>query len=174
MRDISKANYDIKVITDDNTISLQIESSSLLADDTKLEVSLISPDYSENGQGLLLKQVAPKRFISELNDINPGTYNLKISRVRDGKVIDLKTKGLLVPEKTATKPLEYAVQGNNVLQLKNIAEITGGKYNPKKEEITIEEEEIIISKNLAGFLIPLALFLFIIDIAVRKFNRQVA
>jgi len=63
MRDISKANYDIKVITDDNVISLQIESSSLLADDTKLEVSLISPDYSENGQELLLKQVAPKRFI---------------------------------------------------------------------------------------------------------------
>jgi ribosomal protein L20 len=171
MRDISKANYDIKVITDDNTISLQIESSSLLADDTKLEVSLISPDYSENGQGLLLKQVAPKRFISELNDINPGTYNLKISRIRDGKVIDLKTKGLLVPEKTATKPLEYAVQGNNVLQLKNIAEITGGKYNPKREEITVEAEEIMISKSLAGFLIPLALFLFIIDIAVRKFKK---
>jgi Mg-chelatase subunit ChlD len=171
MRDISKANYDIKVITDDNTISLQIELSSLLADDTKLEVSLILPDYSENGQSLLLKQVAPKRFISELNDINPGTYNLKISRIRDGKVIDLKTKGLLVPEKTATKPLEYAVQGNNVLQLKNIAEITGGKYNPKREEITVEAEEIMISKSLAGFLIPLALFLFIIDIAVRKFKK---
>ncbi len=171
MRDISKANYDIKVLTDDNTISLQIESSSLLADDTKLEVSLILPDYSENGQSLLLKQVAPKRFISELNDINPGTYNLKISRIRDGKVIDLKTKGLLVPEKTATKPLEYAVQGNNVLQLKNIAEITGGKYNPKREEITVEAEDIMISKSLAGFLIPLALFLFIIDIAVRKFKK---
>jgi len=161
MRDISKANYDIKVITQDNTISLQIGSSSLLADNTKLEVSLISP----------VKQVAPKRFISELNDINPGTYNLKISRIRDGKVIDLKTKGLLVPEKTATKPLEYAVQGNNVLQLKNIAEITGGKYNPKREEITVEAEEIMISKSLAGFLIPLALFLFIIDIAVRKFKK---
>jgi Mg-chelatase subunit ChlD len=172
MRDISKANYDIKVKTDNNTVSLQIESSSLLEDGTKLEVSLISSDYVGNGQGLLLKQVAPKRFISELKDINPGTYNLKISRVRDGKVIDLKTKGLLVPEKTVTKPLEYAVQGNNTSQLKNIAEITGGKYNPKREEIIVEEEEIIIFKSLAGFLIPLALFLFIIDIAVRKFNRQ--
>ncbi|MGR3293059.1 MAG: VWA domain-containing protein [Candidatus Scalindua sp.] len=172
MRDISKANYDIKIKADDDTISLQIEMSSLLEDDTKLDVSLISPDYAGNGQGLLLKQVAPKRFISELNDINPGIYKLKISRVRDGKVIDLKTKGLLVPEKIVTKPLEYAVQGNNTSQLKNIAEITGGKYNPKKEDITVEEEEIIIFKSLAGFLIPLALFLFIADIAVRKFNRQ--
>jgi len=172
MRDISKANYDIKVKVDDNTISLQIESSSLLENDTKLEVRLISLDYAGDGQRLLLKQVAPKRFISELKNINPGTYNLKISRVRDGEVIDLKTKGLLVPEKTVTKPLEYAVQGNNSSQLKNIAEITGAKYNPKKEEITVEEEEIIIFKSLAGFLIPLALFLFIIDIAVRKFNRQ--
>ena len=97
---------------------------------------------------------------------------MKISRVRDGKVIDLKTKGLLIPEKTVTKPLEYAVQGNNTSQLKNIAEITGGKYNPKREDITVEEEEIIIFKSLAGFIIPLALFLFIADIAVRKFNRQ--
>ncbi len=174
MRDISKANYDIKVKDDDNKITLQIESSTLLEDDTKLEVSLISPDYTDNGQGFLLKQVAPKRFISELENINPGTYNLKISRVKDGKVIDLKTKGLLIPEKIATKPLEYAIQGNNVSQLKNIAEITGGKYNPKKEDITVEEEEIVISKSLAGFLIPLALFLFIIDIAVRKFNRRIA
>ena len=172
MRDISKANYDIKVKTDDDTISLQIESSSLLEDDTKLKVSLISPDYAGNDQELLLKQVAPKRFISGLKDINPGAYNLKISRVRDGKVVDFKTKGLLVPVKIVTKPLEYAVQGNNTSQLKNIAEITGGKYNPKKEDITVEEEEIIIFRSLAGFLIPLALFLFIADIAVRKFNRQ--
>ena len=172
MRDISKANYDIKIKAEDNTISLQLESSSLLEDGTKLAVSLISPDYAGNGQELLMMQVAPKRFISELKDIDPGTYNLKISRTRDGKVIDFKTKGLLVPEKIVTKPLEYAVQGNNTLQLKNIAEITGGKYNPKKEDITVEEEEIIIFKSLAGFLIPLALFLFIADIAVRKFNRQ--
>ncbi len=172
MRDISKANYDIKIKAEDNTISLQLESSSLLEDGTKLAVSLISPDYAGNGQELLMKQVAPKRFISELKDIDPGTYNLKISRTRDGKVLDFKTKGLLVPEKIVTKPLEYAVQGNNTLQLKNIAEITGGKYNPKKEDITVEEEEIIIFKSLAGFIIPLALFLFIADIAVRKFNRQ--
>ncbi|MCP4411676.1 MAG: hypothetical protein GY808_03780, partial [Gammaproteobacteria bacterium] len=161
MRDISKANYDIKVKVDDDAISLQIESSSLLDDDTELEVRLITPDYADNGQGLLLKQVAPKRFISELQDINPGTYNLKISRVRDGKVIDLKTKGLLIPEKIVTKPLEYAVQGNNTSQLKNIAEITGGKYNPKREDITVEEEEIVIFKSLADFIIPLALFLLI-------------
>ena len=172
MRDISKANYDIKIKSNDDTVSLQIESSSLLEDGTKLAVSIISPDYAGNGQDLLMKQVAPKRFISELKDVDPGTYNLKISRTRDGKVIDFKTKGLLVPEKIVTKPLEYAAQGNNTTQLKNIAEITGGKYNPKKEDITVEEEEIIIFKSLAGILIPLALFLFIIDIAVRKFNRQ--
>ena len=172
MRDISKANYDIKIKSNDDTVSLQIESSSLLEDGTKMTVSIISPDYAGNGQDLLMKQVAPKRFISELKDVDPGIYNLKISRTRDGKVIDFKTKGLLVPEKIVTKPLEYAAQGNNTTQLKNIAEITGGKYNPKKEDITVEEEEIIIFKSLAGILIPLALFLFIIDIAVRKFNRQ--
>ncbi len=173
MRDISKANYDIEVKADDNTVSLLIESSYQVADGTELVANLISPDFTGGGQGLNLKQVAPRRFSTELKDVDPGTYNLKISRVKDGKIMDLKTKGLIVPEKTSTKPLEYAVKGNNVYNLKNIAVVTGGKYNPKKEEITIEEEDIIIAEGLAGYLIPLALILFIFDIAVRKFNRQV-
>ncbi len=119
-----------------------------------------------------MKQIAPKRYSTELKDINPGTYNLKITRIKDGKIVDMKTKGLLVPEKIVSTPLEYAIQGNNVSSLKNIAEITGGKYNPEKEEITVEEEEIIIAKDFAGYLIPLALILLVLDIAVRKFNRQ--
>lgn len=173
MRDISKADYDIKIKTDDNSTSLLIESSSQVADDTKLEVSLLSPDFSGNGRKLTMKPVAPKRFSTELKDINPGAYNLRISRVKDGKVIDLVTKGLIVPEKVAAKTPEYSAQGNNVSYLKNIAEITGGKYNPEKEEILVEEKEIIIARDFASYLIPLALIMFIIDIAVRKFNRQV-
>jgi len=172
MRDISKANYDIKVKTDDNTISLLLESFTQVEDGTELEVSLISPDFVGTDQKLTLKQVAPKRFSSELEGINPGIYNLKISRIKDGKIVDLKTKGLMIPEKATSTPLEYSVQGNDVLLLKDIAEITGGKYNPKKEEIVVEEEEIIVARGFAGYLIPLALILFIIDIAVRKFNRQ--
>jgi Mg-chelatase subunit ChlD len=54
MRDISKANYDIKIKSNDDTVSLQIESSSLLEDGTKLAVSIISPDYAGNGQDLLM------------------------------------------------------------------------------------------------------------------------
>ena len=172
MRDISKANYDIKVKTEEDAISMLLESSSQVEDGTKLEVSLLSPDFAAADQELILKQIAPKRYSTELKDIDPGTYNLKITRIKDGKIVDMKTKGLLVPEKIVSTPLEYAVQGNNVSYLKNIAEITGGKYNPEKEEITVEEEEIIIAKDFAGYLIPLALILFILDIAVRKFNRR--
>ena len=172
MRDISKANYNIKVKTEEDAISLLLESSSQVEDGTKLEVSLLSPDFAGDDQELILKQIAPKRYSTELKDINPGTYNLKISRIKDGKIVDMKTKGLLVPEKTVKMPLEYAVQGNNVSYLKNIAEITGGKYNPEKEEIAVEEEEITIAKDFADYLIPLALILLVLDIAVRKFNRQ--
>ncbi len=174
MRDISKANYDIEVSADDNAVSLLIESSHQVSDGAKLVANLVAPDFVGSGQGLILKQVAPRRFSTELMDVDPGIYNLQISTVKDGKIIDLKTKGIIVPEKTSTKPLEYAVHGNNVSNLKKIAEITGGKYNPEMEEIAMEEEEIIIAKSLAGYLIPLALILFIIDIAVRKFNRQLA
>ncbi|ODS32840.1 MAG: von Willebrand factor type A domain protein [Candidatus Scalindua rubra] len=172
MRDISKADYDINVKADDNAVSILIESSLQVEDDTKLEVSLLTPDFVGDGQKLTLKQSAPKRFTSELKDINPGIYTLKISRIKGEKVVDLKTKGLIVPEKIFAKPLEYSSHGNNVSFLKNIAEITGGKYNPKKEEIVVEEIETTIAKDFAKYLIPLAIILFIFDIAARKFNRQ--
>ena len=106
-----------------------------------------------------------------VDGVGTPAYHADVA-IKDGKIVDLKTKGLMIPEKATSTPLEYSVQGNDVLLLKDIAEITGGKYNPKKEEIVVEEEEIIVARGFAGYLIPLALILFIIDIAVRKFNRQ--
>ena len=86
--------------------------------------------------------------------------------------MDLKTKGLVVPESSVTKPLEYSGQGNNVSLLKSIAKITNGKYNPKKEEIVLEEKETVRTKDFADYLIPMAIILFILDILARKLNRQ--
>jgi hypothetical protein len=172
MKDISKTDYNLKVQTEDNITSLLIESSTRLEDDTKLKVSLLNPESDKGSLELTLKQIAPQRFTAELRDISPNAYTVKISRIKGEKVVDLKTKGLIVPESAIEKPLEYSNRGNNVSLLKNIAEITGGKYNPSKEEMIVEEKETIRAKDLASYLIPLAIVLFILDIAVRKFNRQ--
>ncbi len=172
MRDISKTDYNLKIETENNTISLLIESSTKLEDDTKMKVSLLTPELDNDIQELTLKQIAPQRYTTELRDTNPGAYTVKISRIKDGKVVDLKTKGLIVPEAIAAKPLEYSAHGNNISLLKNIAGITGGKFNPKKEEIKVEEKEITRTKDFASYFIPMAIILFIFDIAVRKFNRQ--
>jgi hypothetical protein len=172
MKDISKTDYNLKVQTEDNITSLLIESSTRLEDDTKLKVSLLTPESDKGSLELTLKQIAPQRFTAELKDINPNAYTVKISRVKDEKIVDLKTKGLIVPEGAVEKPLESSNHGNNVSLLKHIAEITGGKYNPSEEEMIVEEKETIRVKDLANYLIPLAIILFIFDIAARKFNRQ--
>ncbi len=172
MKDISKTDYNLKVQTEDNITSLLIESSTRLEDDTKLKVSLLKPESDKGSLELTLKQIAPQRFTAELRDISPNAYTVKISRIKGEKVVDLKTKGLIVPEGAIEKPLEYSNRGNNVSLLKNIAEITGGKYNPSKEEMIVEEKETIRAKDLASYLIPMAIVLFIFDIAVRKFYRQ--
>lgn len=172
MKDMSKADYDLEVQVENDTTSILIESSTRLEDGTKLKVSLLTPELDNDSQELTLKQIAPQRFTAELRDINPGAYTVKISRIKDDKVIDLKTKGLIIPEGEHEESLEYSNYGNNVALLKNIAEITGGKYNPGKEEIVVEEKEAIRAKDLGNYLIPIAMILFIFDIAVRKFNRQ--
>lgn len=172
MKDISKTDYNLKIQTENNITSLLIESSTRLEDDTKLKVSLLNPEPDKDSLELTLKQIAPQRFTAELRDISPNAYTVKISRIKDEKIVDLKTKGLIVPESAIEKPLEYSNRGNNVSLLKNIAEITGGKYNPGREEMVVEEKEIIRTKDLASYLIPMAIVLFIFDIAARKFNRQ--
>jgi uncharacterized membrane protein/uncharacterized protein YegL len=172
MKDISKADYNLEVQTENNTTSILIESSKRLEDNTKLKVSLLTPELDNDSQELTLKQIAPQRFTAELGDINPGAYTVKISRIKDEEVVDLKTKGLIIPEGELEESLEYSNYGNNVSLLKNIAEITGGKYNPGKEEMVVEEKETIRTRDLASYLIPMAMILFIFDIAVRKFNRQ--
>jgi Mg-chelatase subunit ChlD len=172
MKDISKTDYNLKIQTENNITSLLIESSTRLEDDTKLKASLLTPEPDNGSWELTLKQIAPQRFTAELRDINPNAYTVKISRIKGEKVVDLKTKGLIVPESAIEKPLEYSNLGNNVSLLRNIAEITGGKYNPGREEMVVEEKETIRTKDLASYLIPLAIVLFIFDIAARKFNRQ--
>src|SRR3990167_64850 len=126
MKDISKTDYNIKVQADNDVNSLIIESSEKLEDDTKLKASLLTPELDKEKQTLILKQIAPQRFTSEIKNIDPGAYSLKISRIKDEKVVDLKTKGLVVPESSVTKPLEYSGQCNNVSLLKSIAKITNG------------------------------------------------
>ena len=132
----------------------------------------MTPELENIRSDLTLRQTAPHRFSTKLKGINPGAYTLKISRIKGEKVVDLKTKGLVVPENIVPKPIEHSSRGNNIALLKNIAEITGGMYNPGKEDIKFEEVETNKTKDFAGYLIPLAMILFIFDIAVRKFNRQ--
>ncbi|GJQ60741.1 MAG: VWA domain-containing protein [Candidatus Scalindua sp. AMX11] len=172
MRDISKTDYNLEVEAENGFTSLLIESSRGLEEDAKMSVSFLTPE--DDGEELNLKQIAPQSFTTALHDIVPGTYMLKIAKIRDKKVVDLKIKGFLVPETVVSKPQEYADLGNNVPVLKGIAAISGGIYNPTKEELRVEEKEITRIRDLARYLIPLAMILFIFDIAVRKYNRQLA
>lgn len=172
MKDISKTDYNLKVVPEENAISLLIESSTKHEDGKDLKVGLFTSDLKTHKQELTLRQIAPQKFTAKLTDITPGAYTLKITRTKDGKIVDIKTKGLVVPETKTGKPLELSVSGNNIPVLKNIAEITGGKYNPNKEEIVIEEKETISTKDFSNYLIPLAMILFILDIGARKFRRD--
>ncbi|MCP5006813.1 MAG: VWA domain-containing protein [Planctomycetes bacterium] len=172
MRDISKTDYNLKVEARDDSTSLFIESSRRLEDDMNMSVSLLTPE--DDGSELSLRQVAPQRFTAELHDVVPGTYMLKIAKIKDRKVVDLKIKGFIVPDKVMRKPREDSDTGNNVSILKGIAEITGGVHNPTMKELVVDEVEVTSIRDLAHYIIPLAMVMFIFDIAVRKYNRQIA
>ncbi|MFN3466902.1 MAG: hypothetical protein ACK4WF_04270, partial [Candidatus Brocadiales bacterium] len=78
------------------------------------------------------------------------------------------TKGIIVPPQARPLPAESLSQGNNREFLEAITKLTHGKLNPGLEELESDTGEIEKRDDLSRFLIPLAMGLFLIDIAIRR------
>ncbi|HHT9132009.1 MAG TPA: hypothetical protein ACFYED_05950 [Candidatus Tripitaka californicus] len=115
-----------------------------------------------------LRQVAPRRYIASLETYQPGYYTLDVSAFKGDKLMDHATKGLLVPPQARPLPFESLSQGNNREFMEAVTRITHGKINPGMEELGQDTGEIEKKEDLSKFLIPLAMGLFLIDIAIRR------
>ncbi len=164
MRDRPRGEYALKVEEREDKPQLVIESSSEEFD--RLQLRLLSP--SGETHELNLQQVAPRRFVVNLEAYQPGSYTLDISAFKGDKLIDHATKGLIVPPQIRPLPFEGLSQGNNREFVEAVTKLTHGKLNPDLEELRQETAEIERREDLSKFLIPLAMGLFLIDIAIRR------
>ncbi len=127
-----------------------------------------APNMDKDGnKELLLRQIGPKSYISPLNETEPGAYFTTVVLSRNGKMLSRKTKGLVIPKLKPELPFDTGAKITNVDMLKEVAEITGGKYMPDINEIALNTETTSKMNSLAQFLIPFALAMLVADIALR-------
>ncbi|OHB88976.1 MAG: hypothetical protein A3D89_05515 [Planctomycetes bacterium RIFCSPHIGHO2_02_FULL_52_58] len=164
MRDRPRGEYALQIEEREGKPHLVIESS--VGDFDRLQLRLLSSGLE--GHEVNLRQVAPRRYIASLETYQPGYYTLDVSTFKGDKLMDHATKGLTVPPQARPLPFESLSQGNNREFMEAVTRITRGKINPGMEELGQDTGEIEKKDDLSRFLIPLAMGLFLIDIAIRR------
>jgi hypothetical protein len=134
-------------------------------------VQLIKPDL--NIQGLRLRQTAPGRYESTFPVLEMGSYLFKIRQSKEdpdsGKeeAFSDYTRALTI----SYKP-EYRHLTVNEEFLKEISKTTGGIYNPTVDDLfkVSNDESVPLRRKLWPWLLGLALFLFVLDVAFRRLD----
>ncbi len=165
MRDIPRGEYALKVEKRENKPYLIIESGQSDQFD-QLQLRLIS--YNSETYEMSLRQIGPRRHIVNLENYPPGSYTLDISAFKGEKLVNHTRKGLIVPPPHQPSPHENPSQANNKEFVESIVKLTHGKLNPQLEELKQVTEKVEKREDLSQFLIPIAIGLFLADIAIRR------
>ncbi|GMW01676.1 MAG: hypothetical protein AMXMBFR84_28130 [Candidatus Hydrogenedentota bacterium] len=135
---------------------------------------IIKPDLSV--AELPLDQRGPGRYETDVPISETGSYLLKLRQTRmvtnetgeqEEQVVSDFTRGITV----SYKP-EYRHLSTNESFLRQLAEVTGGTYNPTVEEVfrVAPEEAVVVRRRIAPWLLLAAVMIFVLDVALRRFD----
>jgi uncharacterized membrane protein/uncharacterized protein YegL len=128
--------------------------------------TLSARDPSDTPQLIPMRQSAPGRYEAEFDAKIQGQYDLVITQSPpDGKETHLN-RGLSVgyPDELRLRPPDEAA-------LRELAEATGGRYNPDADAV-FEPATSPVNRDtpLWPYLVAAAAFLFVADVAVRRLD----
>ena len=153
-----------------NLILDSADNSGQFLNGLNTELQLILPDLSIEKKSV--RQVGPGRYATEFNLDQTGSYLFKIRQSipnenSDPEVFADITRGLTV----SYKP-EYRHLGSNTNFLSELANVTGGHFDPDDETLfKVEENEVVtVRKAIWPSLLKLALLLFVLDVALRRLD----
>lgn len=93
----------------------------------------------------------------------PGTHALRLTLENDEKTIGNRTLFYDVGYSH-----EYSLRPADTTSLAQLAEATGGKLNPSLEDLTLNDRSVRVEKELWSWLVIAALFLFVLDVALKR------
>jgi hypothetical protein len=139
-----------------------VDSNGRFRNFLDFQASVVKPDLSH--ETVSLKQSGPGRYKAEFDAGQMGTYLLRVSEVKDGKVVESQNTGAVVSYSPEYKDLEP-----NYSLLKSLAEDTGGKFGPEIGEVIAPgKAKVWQLRDLWRSLVLASIPLFFLDVAIRR------
>jgi hypothetical protein len=116
-----------------------------------------------------LVPVGPRSFEAELPALPPGEYAVTLLRRTARGSVDQRSLVVRAPEGTSQPQEEHLVPAPNVALLEEIARRTGGRFGAAPADATERPLGTRAARcDLEDLLVPLAMALFLGDVAIRR------
>ena len=165
MRKATLSNFQAEIKKEKGIAHLAIDALDDAGDflnQLENDVSLISPDLKK--KQLAVTQTAPGRYELDFPTQDVGPYFLNVMQKQGGEVVNTQVTGTVV-----SYPQEYLVHNANDALLTQLAAVSGGKFNPSAEDaFRPPEEQVALRIHLWRPFLITALFLLLVDIALRR------
>lgn len=128
------------------------------------EAVVSAPDGTQTK--VALEKIAPGRYEARWPASKPGAWHTQVTFTKDGEPVERQSLGM-----TAGYPLEFLPRPPNEALLRQIAEQTGGSFNPSAAALWSDDRKASEEKELWPWLASLALLLFLPDVALRRWPK---
>lgn len=150
----------------DGIVELHVRTFDSLGSEATLRARL-STDAGTHD--IAFVQRAPREYIGRLPDIPAGRYPLTVIRRSDRQQISERTETVHIPAAEMESQEEEPPRHPNMALLTQLAEGTGGKMNPGVHDLLANQPgSRQIQYPLDRILLPLAMLLFLADVAARR------
>lgn len=165
MRKATLSNFQAEIRKEKGIAHLAIDALDDAGDflnQLENDVSLISPDFKK--KQLAVTQTAPGRYELDFPTQDVGPYFLNVMQKQAGEVVNTQVTGTVV-----SYPQEYLVHNADDALLTQLAAVSGGKFNASAEDaFRPPEEQVALRIHLWRPFLITALFLLLVDIALRR------
>jgi len=167
MRDQTPWDYVVEAQRRDGKSKLLVRAFDSGQDGNLIARVHVDDDHTED---LTLVPVAPRQFEAELPPAIGGRrYPVTLLGRRENQEVSQRTELVPIPKEDDPPQEEFQVTRPNTVLLEQLAQESGGKVNPTVREIAARDTgERLLDYPLEGFLLPLAMLLFLGDVAVRR------
>lgn len=167
MRKSDTKGIQVATLRDGKTTSVTVDAVNEIGqflNNSEVEMTIISPSLEREKS--LLKQTAPGQYAAIIPTGQTGAYNMEIALKKDGQVLYRQSRGLMVGYSD-----ELRIQSTNETLLKEIAGVSGGQFNPDPAKLFQRPNEWTTRPTpLWPWLLTLAIFLLILDVALRRID----
>lgn len=141
-----------------------VDTNSALLDDREIALTIITPNGAR--RQMAAKQTAPGRYEASIDAGERGAYHIEAVDRAHGRTRARAARGVVVGY-----PPELRIAPTNETFLRELAEATGGMYNPAPAKLFAPTSRTARTPvPLRPYLLAAAIVLFVFDVALRRID----